>query len=475
MPTGENENLIGKDIARPEYLRRVYYLATAFATLMIISFLPNPEGLPIEGQRAVGILAFVTILWVTETFPLGLTALFGTMLLPIFGILEPSNAFTGFGSPALFFLIGALSLGIAIQKTNLHKRISLLFLRKFGKSSSSMIFSVCILGGFMAMTIPAHAVAALLLPVLMGMVKAGGVDRRNNFGIAIFLALTYATSVGSIGTLLGGARNVLAIGILESTVGVSLSFVDWLIAGAPIAIILMILTFIVLRIVYPWEEVDVDRMRTEMKEEVSDMGGISEREKKAAGIFGLSFVLWVVLGTEIGLATVAVGALILLVVTRTITWRDIEQNMPWGLLFLYGGAITLSQALRNTQGISFITTQLIGFIGQNSFLIIVMLLVLVVLLSNLMSNSAATVVVLPIALITLIELGYPGQLPSYLIAMGSAMAFMLPIATPSAAIVYSSGYVKVKDLVKGGAVLSIISVITFITVGLGWWKLLGIW
>ncbi len=273
MPTIEEdktpdieEDIGEKEFPRPEYLRRTYYLAAAFAALAVISLVPSPEGLPPEGQRALGLLAFVTILWVTEAFPLGLTALLGAILLPLLGIVEPSSAFVGFQSPALFFLIGGLSFGIAMQKTNLHKRVALKFLQKFGKSSTTIILSVCLLGGLMAFTMPEHAVAALLLPVLMGIVDAGGIDRSQNFGIAIFLALTYATSVGSIGTLLGGARNVLAIGILERTAnGISISFLDWVLAGAPIAIVLIFITFIILKLVYPWEEVKTDKIRREMK------------------------------------------------------------------------------------------------------------------------------------------------------------------------------------------------------------------
>lgn len=476
MPEEETEETY-KEFSRPEYLRRFYYLVIAFAALITISLLPTPAGLSTGGQRTLGILAFVTILWVTEAFPLGLTALLGAMLLPVLGVLEPAESFIGFGSSALFFLFGAISFGIAMQKTNLHKRMALKFLQKFGRSSSSIILSVCLLGGLMSMTMPEHAVAALLLPVLIGIVEAGNIGPRENFGIAIFLALTYSTSVGSIGTLLGGARNVIALGILEkSAEGISISFIDWIIAGAPIAIILIFVTFCILKVVYPWKEVNVGKIRKGMKEEVSEIGSMGNGEKKAAIIFVAAFVLWMVVGKEIGLATVAVGGLISLIITRTLTWRDIEQNMPWGILFLYGGALTLSHALgEKTGAVEFVSRQLLGVIGQHPYIVLIVLLGIVILLSNLMSNSAATAVILPISIPIMISIGFPSKLPAFLIAMGSAMAFMLPIATPSATLAYSSGYIKIKDLLKAGALLSIVSIVVFLTFGLGWWKLIGIW
>lgn len=486
---GEKEELAELDekippLSRPENIRRIVYLFIGFAAVAIISVIPTPMG-PLA-QRALGVLAFVVVLWVTEAFPLGMTALFGITLLPILGVLPLEDAFYGFKSTALFFLIGALSFGIAMQKTNLHKRFALKILNRFGKSSSSIIFSVCLLGCYMSMTMPCHAVAALLLPVLVGIIEAGDISPGENFGIAIFLALTYGTSVGSIGTLLGGARNVLTIGIVESLTQsmsgvspVSISFLDWAIAGVPIASALMVVTYYVLRFVYPWKEVDTDRIRTELSEEVEEMGDISRGEKKAGIVFFVTFVLWVTMGQDIGLSIVAIGGFFALVVTRTINWRDIKENMPWGLIFLYGGALTLSHALTQTEAVKFIGDRLVTFVGQNLLVILIVFLILVVVISNLMSNSAATAVVLPIALTSVIGLGLAGprsaELVAYLIAMGSAMVFLLPIGTPSAAIVYSSGYVEVKDLVKAGAVLTVLSIIVFLLVGLGWWKILGIW
>ncbi len=322
---------------------------------------------------------------------------------------------------------------------------------------------------------PEHAVAALLLPVLIGIIETGDIKYRENFGVALFLALTYGTSVGSIGTLLGGARNVLPLGIMQNFSDISLSFVDWAIAGIPIALVLIFVTFFTLRITYPWKEVDTEKIREELREEVEEIGDMGKDEKKAALIFATAFILWSLVGTHVGLATIAVGGLIVLVITRTITWRDIEQNMPWGIIFLYGGAVTLSQALRSAGSIEFLANGMLGFLGQRPFLILVIFLVVVVFLSQLMSNTAATAIILPIAISSLVGLGFPAQLGGYLIAMGSAMAFMLPIATPSATIAYSSGYLEVRDLVRAGAVLNVLGIVTFLTFGLGWWKLVGVW
>lgn len=464
-------------LERTENIRRIFYLFTALIVLGIISIIPTP--MDPTPQRAIGILVFVTILWVTEAFPLGMTALFGVTLTPILNVLPLGEAFFGFKNPALFFLIGALSFGIAMQKTNLHKRVSLKILNRFGKSSSSIILSFCFLGCVMSWTMPSHAVAALLLPVLVTIIQAGKISPEKNFAVAIFLALTYSTSVGSIGTLLGGARNILAIGILEKFTGTSISFLDWVVAGVPIALLLTGLTYITLKLTFPWDEVDAKKIRNKVQAEVDEMGGISRGEKKAGLIFISAFILWVTIGQNIGLSIVAIGGFFLLVASRTITWRDIKQDMPWGLVFLYGGALTLSHALNETGAVKVISNGIIGFVGENPIVVMVTFLILVIIISNMMSNSAALAVVLPVAITTIPALGiagqYTGELVSYLIAMGSAMVFLLPVGTPSAAIVYSSGYVEIKDLIKAGSILTVFSIITFLTLGLGWWKLLGIW
>ncbi len=464
-------------LERPQNIRAIVYLFIAFVALALISIMPismNPSA-----QRALGVLVFVTILWITEAFPLGMTALFGVTLLPLLGVLPLSEAFFGFKNTALFFLIGALSFGIAMQKTNLSKRFSLKILERLGNSSSSLIFSICLIGCVMSWAMPSHAVAALLLPVLVSIIQAGEIKHDSKFAVAVFLALTYSTSVGSIGSLLGGARNILAIGILETVTGTTLSFLDWMIAGVPIALVLTVLTFFTLKLVYPWKEIDTQRIRERIGGEVTEMGSMSRGEKKALIIFLITLILWIFVGRDVGLSIVAIAGFFALVVTRTITWRDVKQNMPWGLIFLYGGALTLSHALTKTDAVVYISEGLVSFVGQNPLVVMITFLILVVVISNMMSNAAAVAVVLPIAIITVIGLGvaeqYTGELVAYLIAMGSAMVFMLPVGTPSAAIVYSSGYVEVKDLIKAGSVLTVLSILVFLTIGLGWWKLIGIW
>lgn len=475
MPDG-NEPLadeVSKEFSKSELRRRLLYFFVALGALVVISILPLPMN-PLA-QRAIGVMAFLTILWITEAFPLGMTALFGISFFPILNILPLDESYFGFKNPALFFLIGALSLGIALQETNLHKRIALKLLQRTGRSSDTIVFSFCLLGAFMSFAMPCHAVAAILLPVLMGIVDAGDIGRNRNFGVVLFLALAFSSSVGSIGTLLGGARNILAIGILESTTGTTLSFLDWAIAGIPIAVVLMFLTYFTLKLVYPWGEVKVSEIRKEIREEVEEMGPVTQDEKKAMGIFLLTVGMWIFLGRRMGLSTIAVFGFFLLILSRTITWRDVKDNMPWGLIFLYGGALTLSHALTTTRAVEFFSDEILGFMGQNPYLIMIFLLVFVVAISNLMSNAAAASVVLPIALPTMMALGQSDQIVTYLIAMGSAMVFLLPVGTPPNAIVYSSGYVEVRDMVKAGLILSVISMVTFITLGLGWWKVLGIW
>ncbi len=464
-------------LEKPQNIRAIVYLLIAFGALALISIMPTPMN-PFA-QRALGILVFVTILWITEAFPLGMTALFGVTLLPLLGILPLSNTFLGFKNPALFFLIGAFSFGIAMQKTNLSKRFSLKVLDRFGNSASYIIFGICLIGCVMSWAMPSHAVAALLLPVLVSIIKAGEIKHDSNFVVAVFLALTYSTSVGSIGSLLGGARNILAIGILETLTGASPGFLDWMVAGVPIALVLTVLTFFTLKLIYPWEEIDTQRIRNKLQDEVREMGSMSRGEKKAVTIFFITLILWISVGRNFGLSIIAIGGFFALVVSRAITWRDIKRNMPWGLIFLYGGALTLSYALTETNAVVYISKSLVDFVGQNPLVVMITFLILVIVISNMMSNAAAVAVVLPIAIITVTGLSvaehYPGELVAYLIAMGSAMVFMLPVGTPSAAIVYSSGYVEVKDLVKAGGVLTVLSILVFLTIGLGWWKLIGIW
>jgi sodium-dependent dicarboxylate transporter 2/3/5 len=191
--------------------------------------LPTPEGLSENGKMMLGILVVAVMLWVSEVVPLAITGLLVIILQPILYISEPEKVFTSFGNTAIFFLIGAFIIASAIEKHNLHKRIAISFLRKFENSPKQFTFGIMLCCALLSFIIPEHAVAVLMMPIVLSiLVSLKIVPQLSNFGKVSMLSIAYGCSIGSLGTLVGGARNPVTIGFME-TQGIKVTFLDWMI------------------------------------------------------------------------------------------------------------------------------------------------------------------------------------------------------------------------------------------------------
>ncbi len=469
-----------KEKLTPENKKRWFFLILSLIVFLIIYFIPNPAGLSIEGQSAIAVFAATIILWITRPVSFPITFFFIAFLLVITGVFSPESAFQGAGSTTIFFLVGAIILAFSLSKYNLDKRIALTFLKRFGSSPRNFLLGIVLIAAFLSMTMPAHGVVALLIPIVLSILRFSKRDMEGtNFSKAVLLSLAYGSSVGSMGTLLGGARNPLALSIYyQQFPGKTVSFVDWFIAAAPVVFIMIFFVFIVMMIFYPPEKIDMKYLRNYLQEEVRQMGGISFGEIKVLFFLILAFVLWATFGTLVGMATVAVFIAGLLGVTKTLTWEDVESKLPWGIIFLYAGAITLAFALsQETNAADFIASNIISIFASHPYLVIFAVVTLTIFLSEVMSNSAATGTILPITLtiFTASALNLSPKLAMFVVALPSAFAFMFIIGTPGSAMVYDTDLIRAKDFLKPGLTLNLIGIAIFMTVGLGWWKLIGLW
>ncbi|MFW5946502.1 MAG: SLC13 family permease, partial [Candidatus Natronoplasma sp.] len=263
--------------------------------------------------------------------------------------------------------------------------------------------------------------------------------------------------------------------IYKSETGKYLSFVDWFVAAIPIVIIMTLILYFVLKNLFKINEVDMDKIHFKLREEVEVMGSFSMGEAKALGFLISAFVAWTIVGQYVGLAVISVLVTVVIAISGTVSWDDIVQRLPWGAIFLFGGAVSLSFILGESGTLEFIAILILDAGGGSPLILLILFALLTVILANLMSSSATTGVVLPIALSAMIVLGYSDVLPVFLVAFPSAFAFMLVVGRPSSALVYSTGHLDQKDFLIPGLILNIIGLIVFLSIGLGWWRLLGYW
>ena len=454
----------------------IFFLILAFLTLAVFCITAyygcTLEGLEPNGQKMIGILFMAAILWVTEPIPLPVTGLLIIVLQPILHIFEPTEVFSSFGNQAVFFLIGAFIIAAAIEKHNLHKRIALLFLSRFDQNPRLFTLGIMLSCAFLSFVMPEHGVAALFLPIVISILVAMKiVPKKSNFGKISMLCVAYGCSIGSLGTLIGGARNPLAIAQLANE-GIIVGFFDWMIISVPIVLISLPLVWIILQFTFPIELNDITEAKKEIQSQVKETGKIKQKELLVLLVLITTIIGWILFSNYIyiGLAVIAILGAFALFIFGCVTWKDVEKRVPWGIILLYGGAITLGYGILHSGAGAYIASQIINFSSFNLYLMILLMIVITVLLTNIMSNVAAVAIILPIGIsISKNVLGLSPYLATMLIALSGGLAFMLVISTPGNAITYSAGYYSTKDLFKAGVLANILCVAVIFVVAIVYW------
>ena len=453
------------------------FLIIAIVVTVIVLVSPPPEGLSQEGQAALAVLAMCFVLWTSGALPLSVTSLLAIAFLPLFGALEAGTAFSLFGNPAVFFILGAFMLAAAMMSSGLSVRLTLLFLRRFEGSPKLLLSGIILSCAFMAMWMPAHAVAALMFPIVLEIALALKLEpRRSNYGKALFLCMAWGCVIGGVLTLLGGARNPLAIALLREKYELSISFSRWIVAVFPITGILLVVVHLLVFKVFAPEIDNVKPARELIERKVKDLGPMSWREKKVLVVMLSTILAWILLGEKVGLAPIAILGASTLFVVGAMTWNDVEKYVNWGVIFMYGGAIALAAALQMTGAAKWMVTSLLGSLPLDPFTLIAFVAVVSMVLTEAMSNAAVVALVLPIAF----ELGdtVPGVTPLvmvFAVALPAGLAFSLPIGTPPNAIAYSARYHRLRDSVRVGVIMNLTALTTFHLVAKYYWKLIGVY
>jgi len=451
----------------------LFFIILSFSIVILLYFLPTPLGLSHNGQTMIGILMMGAILWITEPIPLAVTGLLIIIIQPILGIIKTEEVFSSFGNQAVFFLIGAFILASALEKYGLHKRIALKFLSYFEQSPHKFTLGIMFSCAFLSFIMPEHGVVALFLPIIVSILIAmKSIPKQSNFGKISMLCVAYGSSVGSLGTLIGGARNPLTIGIL-SDAGITVTFFDWMKYSMPVVFITLPIVWLILQFFFPIEIKDITVARREINDQVNKAGKMQKNEIIVSIIFVAVIILWIFFSSPqyFGLAVIALLGSVLLFLTKSISWDDVEERVPWGIILLYGGAITLGAGMQKTGAGAWIAHMLFSAVGNNIYLVIFVLIIITVLLTNIMSNIGAVAILLPVGLGVATEI--PGISPlfaSMIIALCGGLAFMLVIATPGNAIVYSSGYFSTRDLLKAGSVANIVSIGVIFLIAVFYWQ-----
>ena len=435
------------------------YMILALDFLLFLALIKLLPFTPME-NRGLALLIFIGILWLTEAFNITVTSLMVPILAIGLNVLPTKAAFAPFSEPIIFMFFGGFVLAAVmnIQKLDLWIANHIIRLAR-GNLKLTVLYLFAATAG-LSLFINNTAVAAMMLPLTLGILKK--VDLKTNRALYVFvlLGVAFSASIGGIGTLTGSAPNAILASQLKIT------FSEWLFYGIPVAILLMIgMVFSLLVVLRPNFNVPF---------EISLEGiPLTSKRKITLAVFVIA-AFFLVFGSwlepfirsvlELSQpiknfdAVVAMTAVIILCITHTATWSEIQDRTEWGVLMLFGGGLVLGIVLKETGASKILADTIVNYIGVQHWLVMTLVLTaFIVFLTEFTSNTATAALMTPIFISVAEGLGLPPVSLAAIVACSASCAFMLPIATPPNAIVFSTGYIKQSEMVKVGFILNIIS------------------
>jgi len=432
-----------------------------------------PAGLSESGWRAIIVFTLCLALWVSQLLPLAVTAILGLALLPLLDVLPASETFALFGNPAVFFILGAFMLAAGVIKSGLSEHLALVLLERVGSSPRRLLLAMLLLPASMAFFMPEHAVAAVFLPLAWEVVRALGLKPGDRYAQSIFLAMAWGAIVGGVATLLGGARGPLAMALVQELTGKSFSFLDWTIAAAPLVAGMLAIGAALLLLVTPVHGIDVGAVRRTIEQKRLESGLLNWQGRIMALLMVVTIIAWLSAGYVVGLASIALISVVCMFALRLVSWKEIQANVSWDVVLLYGGAIAIGKAIAVTGAGAWLASWLLP-VGAAGLGLLFLMALTTLLLTEGVSNAAAVAIMLPVTIPAGLAAGMNPVTVSLAVGLVAGFAFMLPMGTPPNAMIFATGYVKAAAMLRYGAMMSMTALALFaLTVWL-WWPLAGI-
>ena len=471
-------------------MKRTGFFLGPVLFVLILILVPDDFISP-EAPAVLALGTWMIVWWITEAIPIPVTAFLPMVGFPLMGVMNISDAAAPYANPVIFLFMGGFMIALALEKHRLHERIALNLIRLTGTSGNGVILGFMLATAFMSMWISNTATAMMMLPIAISVVEllvrqTGNIKEltnksERNFALGLMLSIGYAASLGGMATIIGTPPNVVFVGLLDDFFGLKISFAQWFLVGFPVATLLVLTNyFLVTRLLFPNNLGQIEGSQQLLKNRLTDLGPLRKTEKLVLAIFGTTALLWMLqqpinslLQSEVfnDTSIAMCGGILMFIVPADfkkgefiLTWADTER-MAWGILFLFGGGLCMAEGMNKT-GIIHAVGEWVAGQSEYSAWLVFTLIVISVSLSEVMSNVAVVNVFVPVVFgiasvmeVNPILLGLP-------VTLGASIALMSPIATPPNAIVFSSGYIRMRDMVRAGLVLNVISVVVIWIVAL---------
>ena len=457
------------------WVTRKRWLIFTFVISLLLFYIPSPTTLTPEGHRTLIIVVIALILIIGEVIPLPAVAILILILEVIFGIDTPNGVAASFMSDAVFFIMGSLMLAVAIVSQGLDKRLALGIIRMTGNRTWRIVFGFVAVSAILSSFIGEHTVAAMMLPVALTLVRNTSEDKAIVHTLAklLLFSIAYGCAIGSIGTPSGGGRNVIMIGYVSEFGLGNISYLDWIKYAYPMLLIEIPIAVLILWVTFRPEQTILDSAVRKLKVNVAKSGKMNGNQIMAIFVFVGVFFGWVFLSPYLGLGIIALIGVFLYLSFGLIEWKDINRNTNWGVIILFGAAISLGMQMKETGAAEWVASQaltgmgnIVEDIGIQRWFISVFL---TGILTNFLSNAATVAVLGPIIL----DMGGNPVILCLTTSIASAFAYLTIVASPTCMIIHSSGLVKSSDYLKAGWKLFIMSMAVLFLISYLYWPLLS--
>ncbi len=467
---------------KPEITFWLSLIAGPLVLLLTLLTAP-PENMPVNAWHMVGIAVWMAIWWVSEVVPIPVTALLPMGLAPILGIASIKAVTAPFAHPLIYLFFGGFMLGMAMEHWNLHKRIALKIMLATGARPGQQIAGFMMATAFLSMWVSNTATTIMMLPIGLSVIAMMKEHSDGNhleaFSKALLLGIAYSASIGGLATLIGTPPNALLAAFLEETYGIELGFAQWMLVGLPICVLMLGITWVWLtKIGFKLDKSENPKARDLFRGQLADLGEMSRGEKTVAVIFILTALAWITRPlmssyipglSDTVIAIIAAISLFVIPVNQkdkiyVMSWEK-ARDMPWGVLILFGGGLALASMIKSTGLDVWVANSMSIFGGMPLLLIIGFIVTIIIFLTELTSNTATAAGFLPLLGALGVSLGIDPIMLAVPAALAASCAFMMPVATPPNAIVFGSGKLAIRDMMKAGLLLNIIGIFVITLLG----------
>jgi len=455
------------------------FLGPVLALAILLS--EAPPGLSEAGWHTAAMGVLMAVWWATEAVPIAVTALLPLVLFPLLGIADMQDTARPYANKVIYLFLGGFVVALAMQRWDLHRRIALTILQYAGGNGRSLVGGFMLASAVLSMWVMNTSTTMMLLPIAVSVISVihgsvGALDDRGrqDFQYALLLGVAYAATIGGMATLVGTAPNAMMAAFVLESYGTAIDFASWMLVGVPLSLALLPLAWLVLtRWVFRVDFHTSDEVRATLGKMHEDMGPVSTPEKRVAGVFVLMAITWIMRPLLVKLPGLSAlddsgiamaGAVALFLIPSgdardplLMRWEQAEK-LPWAILLLFGGGLTLAGAVSDTGLAAWIGNALNAF-GQLPLALLVMLIAaMIIFLTELTSNTATTATFLPVVGAIAVESGIDPIVLTIPVTLAASCAFMLPVATPPNAIVFGSGMLTIPKMACAGLALNLIGI-----------------